>query len=216
MILKYPEREAENDISAMLSMNSPSSRNFSFNYAFVGRKSAEMAKDGVLTASEVIVDAVNNMFEWVKDLAPGIDQEWLEDLGRDYSPMWGADSWHPVMAPDGYVDRYKAAAETVGIGLSLFLIRLISGKIGIGGIASFAGGQFSSWKQRNYREDIKELLEGANADTDMLMSDMSSNFDRTLNRDNLEQDTLAQALRALADNDRYRLLAAAKEYEEIS
>ena len=175
-----------------------------------------MASEGILEASEVIVDAVSNLFDWIKDLSPGIDQQWLEDLGRDYSPMWGADSWHPVMAPNGYVDRYKAAAETVGIGLALFLIRTISGKVGVSGIASFAGGQYASFKQRNFRSEIANLLEDANADTDILMSDFSSNIDRTLSRDRAQQDTLGLALRALADNDRYRLLAAASEYENIS
>jgi len=212
--LLYPDRE--NDVSALLSRNSASSKHFSFNYALVGNKIGEIAKDGVLSASEVITDAVINLFDWIKDFAPNIDQQWLEDLGRDYTPMWGADSWHPFMALDGYVDRYKAAAETVGIGLALYAIRTISGKIGLSGMASFAGGQYSSWKQRNYRKEIKDLLAESAEDADLTVSTLYNNFDRTKARDDSEQDALAEALRALADNSKYRLLGAAKKLEDIS
>ena len=154
------------------------------------------------------------MMDWIVS-SSNIDQQWLDDLGRDYSPMWGAEGWHPVIAPDGYIDRYKAAGETLGFILAFMIVKNVTGKVGISGLASFAGGQFSSFKQRNYREEVLDALKNDDINDMLLTESVNSTFDRTRERSLSQADAISLAFKGIALNNKDQTLFASRELDNV-
>lgn len=206
----YPDQS--NDINAVISLQQNGGS--SINYSYIGRSIMEEIGEGGRHIGRFVADMLTRLTEWLIENT-AIDQDFLDDLGKQETPFWGADSWHPVIAPEGFIDRYRAAGETIGFGLVLIIARIITGRIGVSGIASFVGGQYSSWSQRQYRNDVKDLLEENLAAELQDDADFASVMDRALARDGEFTDSLARALRALADNRRHQLLFAASEIENV-
>lgn len=206
----YPDQD--NDINAVISLSQSS--NTSINYSYIGRSMLEELGEGFKYIGNFVSDQLTRLTTWLIDNT-SIDEQFITDLGKAESPLWGSDSWHPVIAPNGYIDRYQAAGETLGFVLVLAIARIVTGRVGVSGIASFVGGQYSSWSQRQYRDDVKHLLEENLAAELSANTDFASHVDRALGRDDRFNDELALALRALADNDKHRLHVAATNVESL-
>jgi len=205
----YPEKDHDEIALAGLSQSSGSGN---INYGvmmsyFMKEVAGGIDKVGQLTKSFV---------SWVIDLITdidGIDDDWLEDLGRQEKPLWGDDSWHPAIAPKGYVDRFETATEFMILTAGLVIVRLVIGRIGVGGVAAFVGGKYAANKTRQWREDMMEAFADIDAD---LEEDLMS--DRRIRRGQMwSNDLIVGVAQSLANNNHHpirHVLNELNQYEQ--
>ena len=155
----YPDREV--DMIALNGMNQGSGFG-SINYGMIMAYLAEDIAGGTKWIGSQIVRLVEFMSDLVSDI-PGVSDEWLEDLGRVEEAFGfgaGPQPWHPSIAPKGYVNRFEFATESIVLVTGIIVLRLIVGKIGIGGLGAAVGGMYGKMKAREWRDDLTEAIEG--------------------------------------------------------
>jgi len=210
--LYYPD-DVDQDLAAVFSLRGGDS-GMSINYGYVGRRVSGIVADGAIGGAKFISEQFMRMMDWIID-STNIDQDWLDELGRDYSPMWGADGWHRVIAPNGYIDRYKAAGETLGFIAAFAILRAVTGRVGVSGLASFAGGQFSSFKQRNYRAEVLDALENDERHDLLMEETLFNTFDRTKQRNLDQADAISLAFKGIALNNKDQTLQASRILDNV-
>lgn len=154
LVTLYPHRD--NDLIA-LAATRRSSGTGAINYAAIAGYFGEMLAGGLSTAMRTGRRGFDKIVQWLVDNTE-VDQDFLDTLGRQNSPYWGSDEWNRTIAPAGYVNRFDAAADTVVLVIGFMLARFVLGRVGIGGIASFAGGQYGKYKTREYRGELQNTL----------------------------------------------------------
>jgi hypothetical protein len=161
LVLLYPNRD--NDLIA-LAATKRSSGTGAVNYAAIAGYTGKMIAGGLSSAMRKGRRGFDRVIEWLIDNTE-VDQDFLDTLGRQNTPYWGSDEWNRTIAPAGYVNRFDAAADTVVLGIGFLLARVVLGRVSIGSIASFAGGQYGNYQTRKYRHEIHDALTDIADDT---------------------------------------------------
>lgn len=137
------------------------------NYTAIGAYFAVMVGKGLQSALKKGRKGFDKIIDFLVDNTQ-VDQDFLDTLGRQNSPYWGSDDWNPTIVPAGYVNRFDAASDTVVLLIGFLLARFVIGRVGVSGIASFAGGQWASYKNRKYRSELRDVLDDIAEDTDSI------------------------------------------------
>lgn len=209
MTLLYPDRE--NDLVAIAATRR-STGTGSINYAAIGAYFGKLLSGGLQTAMVKGRRGFDKVISFLVDNTE-VDQAFLDTLGRQESPYWGADEWNRTIVPAGYVDRFDAAADTVTLVIGFALARIVLGKVGMGGIASFAGGQYGSYKTRAYRSEIQDALDDIAQDLDDSRQAGKLNKLQDARLDGSFDLALALAS-AFNNNDRTKLASIVREMKQ--
>lgn len=208
MVRLYPDRDV--DIVALASTRRSSGAG-AINYGAIGGYFAKMVAGGLQSAMIKGRKGFDKIIDFVIEHTE-VDREFLDTLGRQNTPYWGADEWNETIVPEGYVDRFDAAADTTVVVLGFLIARFVLGRVSIGSIASFAGGQYGKFKSRKASRALLESVEGIADDLDdpSLRSRMSKLQDSRL--DGSFDVSLAIA-KAFASNNRSALSSIIRDMD---
>lgn len=206
----YPEED--NDIVAVFTSRTNNSGNL--NWKYIGSGIASDIAGGLASAGAFGTDLLSRFFNWVTENTQ-VDQDFLDELGKQHSPYWGADDWHPIMAPKGYVDRFEMSKDTIIIVVGLLLARIVLGKVGIKGITKFAGGQSAKFSARKRRQELLDSIAAEDDDIEAGFNLLMSQRDLQAQRDAALSTFLVDSFRAYAANDRHGVDNAAELFKAL-
>lgn len=205
----YPDREL--DMVAVSSIGLASGAG-EVNYSYIGGYFAKLLSEGLYGALRRGRDAFDKVKQFSLDTFDRIDESFFDDLGRQESPYWGSDEWNRTLVPSGYIDRFDAAADVTVIVLGGFLARLILGKVGISGVASFAGGLYGKLSTKAWKNEISEALE-------LIQEGQESSSFRLANRNQAQFDALVETLMhgmsGVSNNDSFEVFNAVQSGRAI-